>query len=82
LLIYNERWGFNGQNNDAHHVVPVRINQWTYGVITVDITLESNPIKIYENGKLFWQGNTVDVTKKRPFFQVTSSFPVDTFGGK
>jgi hypothetical protein len=58
LLFLNSNWGFNGQNNDAHDKVPVRINQWTNGVITVDTTLGSNPIKIYENGSLYWQGNT------------------------
>ena len=58
LLLLNTNWGFNGQGNDAHDKVPVRINQWTNGVITVDTTLVSNPIKIYENGLLYWQGNT------------------------
>jgi hypothetical protein len=63
LLIFFGRWGFNGQNNDAHYIVPVRVNQWTYGVITVDTTLSTDPIKIYENGKLYWQGNTLNATK-------------------
>jgi hypothetical protein len=58
LLFLNANWGFNGENNDAHDKVPVRINQWTNGVITIDTTLGTNPIKIYENGFLYWQGNT------------------------
>ncbi len=58
LLILNNAWGFNGESNDAHDKVPVRVNQWTNGVVTVDTTAGSNPIKIYENGFLYWQGNT------------------------
>jgi len=58
LLLIGAYWGLNGQSNDAHDKVPVRINQWTNGVITVDTTLGTNPIKIYENGFLYWQGDT------------------------
>jgi hypothetical protein len=58
LIFINANWGFNGQNNDAHDKVPVRINQWTNGVITIDTTLGTNPVKIYENGSLYWEGNT------------------------
>lgn len=58
LIQIGASWGFNGQNNDAHDKVPVRLNQWVHGVVTVDTTLPVNPIKIYENGVLFWQGNS------------------------
>ena len=58
LLFIGASWGFNGQNNDAHDKVPVRVNQWTNGVITIDTTLGTNPVKIYENGSLYWEGNT------------------------
>jgi hypothetical protein len=58
LLFVNANWGFNGQSNDAHDKVPVRVNQWTNGVITIDTTLGTNPVKIYENGSLYWEGNT------------------------
>jgi len=58
LLFLNATWGFNGEMNDAHYQVPIRVNQWTYGVITIDTTLGTNPIKIYENGGLYWQGNS------------------------
>ena len=58
LIFINTNWGFNGQNNDAHDKVPVRVNQWTNGVITIDTTLGTNPVKIYENGSLYWEGNT------------------------
>ena len=58
LIFINANWGFNGQNNDAHDKVPVRVNQWTNGVITIDTTLGTNPVKIYENGSLYWEGNT------------------------
>ena len=58
LIFVNANWGFNGQNNDAHDKVPVRINQWTNGTITIDTTLGTNPVKIYENGSLYWEGNT------------------------
>jgi hypothetical protein len=58
LIFINANWGFNGQSNDAHDKVPVRVNQWTNGVITIDTTLGTNPVKIYENGSLYWEGNT------------------------
>jgi hypothetical protein len=58
LIFINSNWGFNGENNDAHDKVPVRVNQWTNGVITIDTTLGTNPVKIYENGSLYWEGNT------------------------
>jgi hypothetical protein len=58
MLIIGASWGFNGQGNDAHDKVPVRVGQWVYGVITVDKTLGTNPIKIYENGVLYWQGDS------------------------
>ena len=58
LIFINANWGFNGQSNDAHDKVPVRVNQWTNGVITIDTTLATNPVKIYENGSLYWEGNT------------------------
>jgi hypothetical protein len=58
LIFINANWGFNGQSNDAHDKVPVRVNQWTNGTITIDTTLGTNPVKIYENGSLYWEGNT------------------------
>jgi hypothetical protein len=58
LIILNANWGFNGEYNDANDKVPVRVNQWTYGVITIDTTLGTNPVKMYENGSLYWEGNT------------------------
>jgi hypothetical protein len=58
LIIVNSNWGFNGESNDANDKVPVRVNQWTYGVITIDTTLGTNPVKMYENGSLYWEGNT------------------------
>jgi hypothetical protein len=58
ILILSTVWGFNGESNDAHDKVPVVLNRWVNGVITVDTTDGVNPIKIYENGQLYWQGNT------------------------
>jgi hypothetical protein len=58
ILILSTVWGFNGENNDAHDKVPVVLNRWVNGVITVDTTDGVNPVKIYENGQLYWQGNT------------------------
>jgi hypothetical protein len=58
ILILSTVWGFNGESNDAHDKVPVVLNRWVNGVITVDTTDGINPIKIYENGQLYWQGNT------------------------
>jgi len=58
ILILSTLWGFNGENNDAHDKVPVVLNQWVNGVITVDTTDGTNPIKIYQNGLLYWQGNS------------------------
>ena len=58
IIQVGSTWGFNGQNNDAHSYVPVTSNTWINGVITVDTTSSSNPIKIYQNGVLYWQGNS------------------------
>lgn len=58
LVISSGKWGFNGQSNDAHDKVPVDFNAWQHGVITVDTTDTTNPIKLYKNGELYWQGNT------------------------
>lgn len=58
LLISSGYWGFNGQANDAHDKVPYEPGIWYHAVITVDATTNTNPIKLYQNGTLYWQGNT------------------------
>jgi hypothetical protein len=58
ILQLNANWGFNGESNDAHDKVPVRLNQWTNGTIVINPNEATNKVKIYENGVLYWQGNT------------------------
>ena len=50
--------GFNGRANDFHDNTPVKIGDWNYWTITVDINAGSNQIKVYVNGILQSQGNT------------------------
>ena len=51
-------WGFNGQSNDNHDEVPLRIGQWVNGVVTIDTTAGSSGLKLYENGSLYFTGTT------------------------
>ena len=52
------KWGFNGQSNDNHDEVPLRIGQWVNGVVTIDTTAGSSGLKLYENGSLYFTGTT------------------------
>lgn len=60
ILQLNANWGFNGESNDAHDKVPVRLNQWTNGTIVIEENAATNKVKIYENGVLYWQGNSTN----------------------
>ncbi len=51
-------WGFNGQSNDNHDEVPIRVGQWVNGVVTIDTTAGSSGLKLYENGSLYFTGST------------------------
>lgn len=60
IIQNGSNWGFNGQNNVAQTTASITQNQWMYSAITVNSFLPSanNPIKIYQNGTLVWQGDS------------------------
>ena len=57
ILLSTGTGGFNGQNADFQTSVNYSINTWYNWLITVDMSLSSNKIKIYVNGVLSAQGN-------------------------
>ena len=52
LLAVNNAYGFNGQNNDRHNLVPFAANQWRLTDMEVNNS-NANNIKIYDNGNLY-----------------------------
>lgn len=55
LLAINGRYGFNGQNNDRHDLVPFAANEWRLTAMQVDDNVgptEAN-ITVYDNGREF-----------------------------
>jgi len=52
LLAINGKYGFNGQNNDKHDLVPFTANQWRLTDMKVDNSGSPN-IDIYDNGTNF-----------------------------
>lgn len=58
ITIFNYVWGFNGEWNDAMSSIFVATDAWTCGSVVMNTTLASNPLLIYQNGNLAFQGNT------------------------
>jgi hypothetical protein len=56
LLQVNGAYGFNGESNDRHDLIPIKANLWRYADMTVDNAANPN-ITIIENGVTF-SGNT------------------------
>lgn len=50
ILVVNNKYGFNGQNNDLHSLVPFTANEWRVTAMTVDDNKPMN-IHIYDNGR-------------------------------
>ncbi len=57
LLQVNGAYGFNGESNDRHDLVPISANSWHVTAMSVDNALNPNNIKITDNGA-FFQGTT------------------------
>jgi hypothetical protein len=47
LLTVRERYGFNGESNDAHDMAPVAPNQWTLSILTIN---EKGIVRLNHNG--------------------------------
>jgi hypothetical protein len=62
LLQVNEAYGFNGQSNDAHKLVPVTPNEWRLTVMVVNGELKNNVV-IFDNGAPPVVG-TIDIVKQ------------------
>ena len=52
ILAVNTAYGFNGQNNDAHSMVPLAANQWRLTAMTVDNSGSPN-IHVVDNGNSY-----------------------------
>ncbi|NQU20711.1 MAG: hypothetical protein HQ567_05460, partial [Candidatus Nealsonbacteria bacterium] len=56
MLAINDRYGFNGQNNDRHDLIPFGANQWRLTDMEIDNSLYNN-VNVYDNGARF-EGRT------------------------
>ena len=53
MLAVNAAYGFNGQNNDRHDLVPYNPEEWVTTLMTMDNAADPNNVHILHNGEVF-----------------------------